>query len=82
MVKALSHRFGPEDPPTVGRAQDIVEKVLIIANHLQTARRYIVYREQHTRLRTDRRTLMDVSTSVNQYLELQSSRLGSLAPWS
>ncbi len=79
VVKVLSHRFGPQDPPTVERAQDIVEQVLITANHLQTARRYIVYREQHTRLRKDRRTLVDVSTSVNEYLERADWRVNANA---
>jgi cyclase len=38
----------------------VVEQVLISANHLKTARAYIVYREQHKKLREDRKTMVDV----------------------
>ena len=68
VVKVLSHRFSTGEPPGIERIQDIVEQVLISANHLATARAYIVYREQHKRLRADRRTLVDVETSINEYL--------------
>ena len=49
--------------------QDVVEQTLIAANHLQTARAYIVYREQHAQLRQDRKTLVDVAASINEYLD-------------
>ena len=42
---------------------------MVSANHMQTARAYIVYREQHNKLRQDKRTLVDVSSSVNEYLD-------------
>ncbi len=53
--------------------------MLIAANHLQTARAYIVYREQHKRLREDRRTLVDVAASVNEYLERADWRVNANA---
>ena len=56
-----------------------MEQVLISANHLDTARRYIVYREQHKQLRQDRRTLVDVSTSVNEYLQRADWRVNANA---
>src|SRR5450756_2765865 len=40
---------------------------------------YIVYREQHKRLRADRKTLMDVAASVNEYLEQQDWRVNANA---
>ena len=45
----------------------------------QTARAYIVYREQHTRLRADRKTLVDVAASINEYLEQQDWRVNANA---
>ena len=51
--------------------QDIVEQVLISSNHLKTARAYIVYREQHKKLRSDKKTVVDVISSVNEYLYKQ-----------
>jgi ribonucleoside-triphosphate reductase (formate) len=67
VIKVLchSHRAGI---PGIEQIQDIVEHVLISSNHLKTARAYIVYREQHTKLREDRRTVVDVFSSVNEYL--------------
>jgi len=52
-MKVLNHRFGAK-APHIEQIQDVVEQVLISANHFATARAYIVYREQHARLRRDR----------------------------
>ncbi|MBN1518318.1 ribonucleoside triphosphate reductase [Candidatus Sumerlaeota bacterium] len=65
--------------PEIERIQNIVEQVLISANHLRTARAYIVYREQHSRLREDRRTLVDVSQAVNEYLDRADWRVSANA---
>jgi anaerobic ribonucleoside-triphosphate reductase len=59
--------------------QDAVELALLHAGYLKAARAYIVYREQHAKLRTDRRTMVDVATSVNEYLEQQDWRVNANA---
>ena len=79
VVKFVSHRFSAEEPPTIERVQDVVEQVLISANHLQTARAYIVYREQHKRLRDDHRTLVDVESSIREYLDRSDWRVSANA---
>ena len=79
VVKVLMHTGYREQVPEIERIQDIVEQVLISANHLKTARAYIVYREQHKKLREDRRTLVDVSASVNEYLERADWRVNANA---
>jgi ribonucleoside-triphosphate reductase len=66
-------------PAAIEHIQDIVERTLISAGFVSTARAYIVYREQHKRLREDRKTLLDVSTSVNEYLERQDWRVNANA---
>ena len=66
--KVLAHRFGGR-APHIEQIQDVVEQVLISANHFSTARAYIVYREQRSRLRRDQRTLVDVAASINEYLD-------------
>jgi len=76
VVKVLSHLPGV---PEVERIQDIVEQTLISANHFRTARAYIVYREQHKRLRQDRQTLVDVAASVNEYLDRSDWRVSANA---
>jgi anaerobic ribonucleoside-triphosphate reductase len=57
----------------------VVEQTLIAANHLKTARAYIVYREQHAKLRADRKTLVDVESSINEYLNRQDWRVNANA---
>jgi len=69
VVKVLAHARHAAGVPDIERIQDVVEQTLIGANHLATARAYIVYREQHKRLREDRRTLVDVGASVTEYLD-------------
>ncbi|HWP13308.1 MAG TPA: ATP cone domain-containing protein, partial [Ramlibacter sp.] len=57
--KVLIHRFQGQ-APGIEQIQDVVEHTLIAANHLKTARAYIVYRERHATLRKDRQTLVNV----------------------
>jgi ribonucleoside-triphosphate reductase (formate) len=73
-VKVLRHRF-IEATPTVEQIQDVVEQVLISANHVTTARAYIVYREQHARLRRSQQTLVDVASSIDDYLDRSDWRV-------
>ncbi|MEO5342947.1 MAG: ribonucleoside triphosphate reductase [Gammaproteobacteria bacterium SHHR-1] len=69
VIKVLTHRRFPDAVADIEQVQDIVEQSLIAANHLATARAYIAYRDQHKRLRDDSRTLVDVASSINEYLE-------------
>ena len=74
VIDALPAACGPR-APTVERIQDLVERELIHAGFVVTARAYIVYREQHRDLREDRRTLIDVEQSVDEYLERRDWRV-------
>ena len=75
ILKVLNHRFHDGQVPDVESVQDIVEQALISANHIETARAYIIYRSQHRKLRQDRSTLVDVSLSVNEYLDKSDWRV-------
>lgn len=77
-IKVIAHRF-QDQAPHIEEVQDIVEQVLISANHFATARAYIVYREQRARLRGDRRTVVDVKTSINEYLDRADWRVNANA---
>ena len=66
-LKVIGHRFG-SDAPTVEQIQDIVEQTLISADYVETAHAYIHYRERRSMSRTDKKTLIDVESSVNEYL--------------
>jgi ribonucleoside-triphosphate reductase len=59
----------------VEQVQDRVERVLMEAGFYQTARAYIVYRERHGRLRRDRKALVDVAASMNEYLSREDWRV-------
>lgn len=78
VTKVLIHRFHGE-APTIEQIQDVAEQTLIAANHLATARAYIVYREQHATLRADRQTLVDVESSINEYLTRADWRVNANA---
>ena len=77
-LKVLSHRFS-DAAPHIEQIQDVVEQVLISANHFATARAYIVYREKRARLRTDKKTVVDVETSINEYLNRADWRVNANA---
>ena len=64
----------------VEQVQDRVERVLMEAGFYQTARAYIVYRERHGRLRRDRKALVDVAASMNEYLSREDWRVRANAP--
>ncbi|MEJ5210384.1 MAG: ribonucleoside triphosphate reductase [Burkholderiales bacterium] len=74
VVKVISHRFAGR-MPSIEQIQDVVEQALIAADHFRTARAYIVYREQHHRLRQDRKTAVEVESTINEYLERRDWRV-------
>ncbi len=65
----------PQRVVEVEQAQDAVERVLMEAGHYATARAYIVYRERHGRLRRDRKAIVDVASSMNEYLSREDWRV-------
>jgi ribonucleoside-triphosphate reductase (formate) len=77
-MKVLIHSFR-NAPPDIERIQDVVEQGLIAANHLATARAYIAYRDSHKKLREDRKTVVDVEASINEYLSRQDWRVNANA---
>jgi ribonucleoside-triphosphate reductase (formate) len=79
VVKVLAHRYGNGRLPDIEGIQDVVEQTLISANHFETARAYIVYREQHSRLRDQHRTLVDVAASIDEYLDRSDWRVAANA---
>ncbi|MES2130649.1 MAG: ribonucleoside triphosphate reductase [Pseudomonadota bacterium] len=65
--------------PHIEQIQDGVESVLHDAGYRKTLRAYIVYREQHQALRRDRKTLVDVEASMNEYLGKHDWRVNANA---
>ena len=77
-TKVLIHRFHGE-APAIEQIQDVVEQTLIAANHLQTARAYMAYRQHHATLRADRQTLVHVESAINEYLTRADWRVNANA---
>src|SRR4051812_5569941 len=79
VLKVLCHRYAQGAAPDIENIQDVVEQSLIAADHLRTARAYIAYREKHAQLRSDRRTMLDVNQSINEYLDREDWRVNANA---
>jgi ribonucleoside-triphosphate reductase len=78
VLKVLKHKFS-ESLPAIEQIQDIVEQVLISANYFATAKAYILYRDQRNRARQDRKVMVDVESSINEYLEKLDWRINENA---
>ena len=65
--------------PHIEQIQDAVECGLYEAGHKKTLRAYIVYREQHQKLRADKHTMVDVEASMNEYLQQLDWRVNANA---
>ena len=78
VLKVLKHKFS-ESLPTIENIQDIVEQVLISANYFATAKAYILYRDQRNRSRNDKKVMVDVESSINEYLEKLDWRVNANA---
>lgn len=78
---ALLHLASLRSPQTltVEQIQDTVESVLYDAGYRRTLRDYVVYRERHATLRQDRHSLVDVASSINEYLDRQDWRVNANA---
>lgn len=57
-----------KNPPYIEDIQDIVEKTLIDNNYVSTAKAYILYREQHAKMRAEETALIDAISSVDEYV--------------
>lgn len=78
VLKVLCYRYS-ESTIDIEKIQDVVEQVLITSNHYQTARAYIIYREQHGKLRQDQKSMIDVESSMNEYLDKLDWRVNANA---
>lgn len=77
-LKVMKHKYA-ESLPTIENIQDIVEQALISSNYFATAKAYILYRDQRNRARSDRKVMVDVESSINEYLERLDWRVNANA---
>ena len=78
VMKVINHKF-LESLPSIEQIQDIVEQVLISANYFATAKAYILYRDNRNRMRSDHKVMVDVESSINEYLEKLDWRVNANA---
>jgi ribonucleoside-triphosphate reductase len=75
LAEAVAQQLSGEPHVEIEQVQDRVERALMAAGHFDTARAYIVYRERHARLRRDRKAVVDVAASMNEYLSREDWRV-------
>ncbi|MBD3345741.1 MAG: ribonucleoside triphosphate reductase [Chitinivibrionales bacterium] len=71
----VSKKFHPNSIPAVEELQDLVEKVLIEHGHTRVAKAFILYREQHRRMREARDLALDISRTMDGYLKQEDWRV-------
>ena len=74
----LAYRW-PGGAPHIEQIQDVVEQTLVAARHMATARAYMAYRQRRATLRADAQTLVDVQSSINEYLTRADWRVNANA---
>ncbi len=75
LADTVQRQLAGLDEVDVEQVQDRVEHALMRAGYFDTARAYIVYRERHGRLRRDRKAIVDVASSMNEYLSREDWRV-------
>ena len=68
VVQILNRRFKKDEIPEVEQIQDVVEEVLILEGLVETAKGYIIYREQRRKIREEVKVSEEAVDRVDQYL--------------
>jgi len=68
VLKIMNRRFKKDEIPHVEQIQDIVEEILILEGLVETARAYILYREQRRRIREAVKYTEETVDALDQYI--------------
>ena len=68
VIEKIKSKF-KDSIPSVEDVQDAVEKVLIENDRAKTAKAYILYREQHKKIRETKTTFVDVQNTIRAYID-------------
>ncbi|EKE25366.1 MAG: Oxygen-sensitive ribonucleoside-triphosphate reductase [uncultured bacterium] len=69
VVQMLNKNFKKGDIPTIEQLQDLVERVLMVLDFEETAKAYIIYREQHRKIRETEESLGEAVGLVDKYIQ-------------
>ncbi|MDP2930014.1 MAG: ribonucleoside triphosphate reductase, partial [bacterium] len=69
VVKVLNRRFHDNGIPQVEEIQNIVEEVLVLEGLVETAKAYILYREQRRRIRDAATTIDEAGEAIDKYIQ-------------
>ncbi len=69
VIDLLNRRFKKDEFPEVEQIQDVIEEVLIVENLVETAKAYILYREQRRKIRETGALMDESSEMVDKYLQ-------------
>ena len=64
VVKMINQTYPAGSTPTVEEIQDLTEKVLVEDGHFKTAKAYILYRQEHKRLREGKESRIVVEDNI------------------
>ncbi|KKT32517.1 MAG: NrdD: anaerobic ribonucleoside-triphosphate reductase, partial [Candidatus Moranbacteria bacterium GW2011_GWF2_44_10] len=69
VVQLLNKNFKKGNVPEIEEIQDLVERVLMILDFEETAKAYILYREQHRKIRESEEALKEAVDLVDKYIQ-------------
>ena len=69
VLQLLNKNYKKGDIPTVEALQDLIERVLMILDFEETAKAYILYREQHRKIRETEESLDEAVSLVDKYIQ-------------
>ncbi len=78
VVRMVNYKF-QGSTPTIEDIQDMVEEALVMAGYLDTARRYIKYREKRREAREAKKALIEAISTVTEYVEKSDWRVNANA---
>jgi len=68
VVQLLNKNFKKGFVPTIEELQDIIERVLMVLDYEETAKAYILYREQHRKIRAVKESISEAVDLVDSYI--------------
>lgn len=69
VVQLLNKNYKKGNVPEIEEIQDLVERVLMILDFEETAKAYILYREQHRKIRESEESLKEAVDLVDKYIK-------------